>query len=157
MKAPFALVTACLLTAASFAAESTSLFQIRLVSETPTSTSEPMVQESKVGDQTARETMNVEKAVLIDETGLDSAWMTKDNLGHIAIDLKFNGKGTEQLATVTQQNLGKRVAIVIDGHLYQAPFIRAPLTTGSAQISGNFSKEEASDLVKKINASAKKK
>ena len=158
MKTLIALLASCLITAAAIAAdiEATPIFQMRLVAETPTTTSEPMVQMSKSNDHIMKETVNVEKAVLIDQKALKSASVGKDSLGHPVIDITLNKNGAEQFATVTQQNLHKRLAIVIDGHLNSAPVIQSPITGGKAQISGSFSKEEAKDLAARINAFAKK-
>lgn len=136
--------------------ESAPVFQMRLVAETPSATAEPMVVVLKSSDRTITNTLNVEKAVLIDQKALKSASVGKDSFGHPVIDIAFNEKGKEQFAVVTQQNLHKRLAIVIDGHLISAPVIQSSITGGKAQISGSFSKEEATDLANKINASVKK-
>ena len=138
------------------AIEAAPIFQMRLVAETPSTTSERMTTVSKTGEQIVTETLNVEKAVLVDQTALKSASMSKDSLGRPIVDITLTTKGAEQFATITQQNLHKRLAIVIDGHLTSAPMIQSPITSGKAQISGNFSKEEATDLANRINAFAKK-
>jgi preprotein translocase subunit SecD len=158
MKTFIALIVTCLMVAAAMAAdiESAPIFQMRLVAETPSASSEPMVIVLKSSDGTITNTLNVEKAVLVDQTELKSARVNKDSLGHPVIDITFNQKGTEQFAKVTQENLHKRLAIVIDGHLNSAPTIQSPITGGKAQISGNFSKEEATELANRINAFAKK-
>ena len=158
MKTLIALVVSCFIAAAAMAADiaAAPIFQIRLVAETPSATSEPMVKVSQTGDQAVKETLNVEKAALLDQTALKSASVSNDSLGHPVIDLTFTRKGATQFATITQANLHKRLAIVIDGHLNSAPMIQSSITGGKAQISGNFSKEEATDLANRINAIAKK-
>src|SRR5882762_672456 len=129
MKTFIALIATCLVAATAMAAdiEAALIFQMRLVAETPSATSEPMVKISKSNDQIVKETVNVEKAVLIDQKALKSAWVGKDSLGHPTIEITFNKKGTEQFATVTEQNLGKRLAVLVDGRLFEAPMIKATI------------------------------
>jgi len=158
MKTLIALIASCLVATAVVAAdiEAAPIFQMRLVAETPSATSEPMVQVSKSNDHLVNETLNVEKAVLIDQAALKSASVGTDSLGHPIIDITFTKSGAEQFAKVTQENLHKRLAIIIDGHLTSAPMIQMPIKGGKAQISGSFSKEEATDLANRINVFAKK-
>jgi len=78
-------------------------------------------------------------------------------MGHPMIELTFNGAGTERLAQVTSDNIGKQLAIIIDGKIYQAPSIRMGISGGTAAISGSFTKAETEDLVKKLNEAAKGK
>lgn len=59
---------------------------------------------------------------------------------------RFNGRGTRRFAHITQENIGKPFAIVLDGKVLSAPVIREPITGGSGQISGNFTLEEASSV-----------
>jgi len=158
MKTFIALITACFLAATAKAAdmESAPIFQMRLVAETPSVTTEPMSMVWKNGDKTVTTTLNVEKSVLIDQKALKSAHVNKDSLGRPMIEFEFNKNGTEQFATVTQQNLHKQLAIIIDGHLTSAPRIQSPITGGKGVITGSFTKEEAKDLAARINAVAKK-
>jgi hypothetical protein len=67
------------------------------------------------------------------------------------ISINFTDDGTKRLAEVTGKHVGERLAIVIDGKLYSAPRINTPITGGKAEITGNFTKEEARDLATKIN------
>jgi preprotein translocase subunit SecD len=59
--------------------------------------------------------------------------------------------GAKRFAEVTRQNIHKRLAIVIDGKLCQAPTIQTVIPSGKAQLSGAFTSEDAADFVKKIN------
>jgi preprotein translocase subunit SecD len=158
MKTIIASIAICLVVADTRAVdiEAPPLFQIRLVAETPSATSEPMVMVLKSSDQTITNTINVEKAVLMDQAVLKSARVSKDSFGHPTIDITFTKNGAEQFATVTEQNLHKRLAIVIDGHLASAPTIQTRIPGGKAEISGEFSKEQATDIANRINAFAKK-
>ena len=63
---------------------------------------------------------------------------------YVAID--FDSQGAKIFDMVTGENVGKRLAIVLDGNIYSAPVIRERISGGSAQITGTFSEEEAHDL-----------
>jgi len=62
------------------------------------------------------------------------------------VSLKFSAKGAKIFKTVTTNNVGKRLAIVLDNVVKSAPVIREPIGGGRAQIEGSFSLEEAKDL-----------
>jgi preprotein translocase subunit SecD len=59
----------------------------------------------------------------------------------------FNGRGTRRFATITQENVGRPFAIVVDDQVLSAPVIREPIVGGSGQISGNFTIEDANNVV----------
>lgn len=69
---------------------------------------------------------------------------TRFNEPYVAID--FNAVGAQRFDQVTAANVGKRMAIVLDDTIYSAPNIRERISGGSAQISGSFSEQEATDL-----------
>lgn len=64
----------------------------------------------------------------------------------------FNGRGTRRFAHLTEENIGKPFAIVLDGKVFSAPVIREPITGGSGQISGNFTLEEANSVAMMLRA-----
>lgn len=64
----------------------------------------------------------------------------------------FNGHGTRSFAHVTEENVGKPFAIVLDDRVISAPVIREPITGGSGQISGNFTLEEANSVAMLLRA-----
>jgi len=66
--------------------------------------------------------------------------------GEPYVSLTFNAKGAQIFANVTATNVGKRLAIVLDGKVVSAPVIREAIPSGQAQISGNFTVEQANDL-----------
>jgi preprotein translocase subunit SecD len=59
----------------------------------------------------------------------------------------FNGRGTRRFATITQENVGRPFAIIVDDQVLSAPVIREPIVGGSGQISGNFTIEDANNVV----------
>ena len=69
-----------------------------------------------------------------------------DNLNQAYVSLTFNNRGGRIFERVTGENVGKRMAIVLDGKVYSAPVIRERIGGGRASISGNFTTAEAQDL-----------
>ncbi|PLX96100.1 MAG: protein translocase subunit SecD [Desulfuromonas sp.] len=69
---------------------------------------------------------------------------TRFNEPYVAID--FNTVGAKRFDQITAANVGKRMAIVLDDTIYSAPVIRERISGGSAQISGSFTEQEATDL-----------
>ena len=67
--------------------------------------------------------------------------------GNAYVSLKFDKEGAEKFATITEENINRRLAIVLDNVVYIAPMINDKIRGGEAQITGNFSVEEASDIV----------
>ncbi len=66
------------------------------------------------------------------------------NEPYVSIDM--TSRGGKTFATLTENNVGRRMAIVLDGVVKSAPVIREKILGGSAQISGSFTHEDASDL-----------
>ncbi|SHO52313.1 protein translocase subunit SecDF [Desulfopila aestuarii] len=62
------------------------------------------------------------------------------------VSLDMTGSGSKVFGTVTEKNVGRRMAIVLDDIVRSAPVIREKILGGSAQISGSFTHEEATDL-----------
>jgi len=62
------------------------------------------------------------------------------------VSLDLTGSGSRRFAQITEQNVQKRLAIVLDGNVKSAPVIRERILGGSAQITGSFTYEEAQDL-----------
>ncbi|MCO5731455.1 protein translocase subunit SecD [Rhizobium sp. SSA_523] len=70
------------------------------------------------------------------------------------VSFRFDQTGAARFATVTQQNVGKPFAIVLDGKVLSAPVIREPITGGAGQISGSFTVSEANTLSALLRAGA---
>jgi SecD/SecF fusion protein len=74
--------------------------------------------------------------------------------GEPYVSLTLDPKGAQIFANVTAANVGKRLAIVLDGKVVSAPVIREAIPSGQAQISGNFTVNEANDLSVILRAGA---
>jgi preprotein translocase subunit SecD len=75
---------------------------------------------------------------------------TKDPIA----SFRFNGRGARRFAHITEENIGKPFAIVLDDKVISSPVIREPITGGSGQISGNFTLEEANSVAMLLRAGA---
>ena len=70
------------------------------------------------------------------------------------VGLQFDETGTQLFADITKNNIGKIVAIYLDGAPISTPVVREEITGGQAQISGNFTPAEAKQLVGRLNSGA---
>jgi len=66
--------------------------------------------------------------------------------GHPEVSMTMNAEGANIWARMTKDNIGKQIAIVLDGMIYSYPTVNSEITGGSSQITGNFDLEEAEDL-----------
>ena len=75
-----------------------------------------------------------------------SAFRSVDQLGRPVVIIEFNAEGRDRFGKLTEQNIGRRMAVVLDGEVYSAPVIRTAIY-GSCEISGgNMSITEAEEL-----------
>ena len=68
------------------------------------------------------------------------------NNGEINVSMTMNTEGANTWARLTRDNVGKQIAIVLDGMVYSYPNVINEITGGNSQITGNFTLEEAEDL-----------
>ena len=66
--------------------------------------------------------------------------------GRPVVNIRFDGTGSQRFARVTQQNVGKPFAIILDNAVISAPAINEPILGGNAKISGSFTVESANAL-----------
>ncbi|MCM8826827.1 MAG: protein translocase subunit SecD [Candidatus Omnitrophica bacterium] len=77
-----------------------------------------------------------------------------DNRMFPNVILELNSEGANKFSQITKENVGKRLAILLDGKVKSAPYIREPITGGNAEISGKFTVAEARDLALVLKAGA---
>ncbi len=97
----------------------------------------------------------VKKRTLLTGAHLTDARVQIDsqyNEPYVSID--FDKKGGRDFARITEANVNKRLAIVLDQKVYSAPVIQEKITGGQARITGNFTTEEAHDLAIVLRAGA---
>ncbi|RYD06419.1 hypothetical protein N752_04450 [Desulforamulus aquiferis] len=79
-------------------------------------------------------------------TGADlkNAIESKDSLsGQVEVALELNAEGTRKFAEATSANVGRRIAIILDGQVLQNPMVQEPITGGKARITGYADLPEA--------------
>lgn len=69
-----------------------------------------------------------------------------DQTGRTNVSLEMSNAGAKTWADLTRANVGRAIAIVVDGTVYSAPNVNEAIEGGRSSISGSFSQEEASDL-----------
>ncbi|NBS86914.1 MAG: protein translocase subunit SecDF, partial [Verrucomicrobia bacterium] len=75
-----------------------------------------------------------------------NAFRSVDQLGRAVVIIEFNPEGRKKFGNLTEQNIGRRLAVILDGEVYSAPVIRSAIY-GSCEISGgNMSSVEAEEL-----------
>ena len=84
----------------------------------------------------------------LDGSAVTDARVSYDNGrgGYPGVSMTMNAEGANIWAHLTKDNIGKQVAIVLDGTVYSYPTVQTEITGGSSSITGNFSVEEATDL-----------
>jgi preprotein translocase subunit SecD len=97
----------------------------------------------------------VEKRILVSGADLTDAQPGFDpRTSEPIVSFRFNTTGARKFAQVTQENVGKPFAIILDNQVISAPVIREPILGGSGQISGNFTVQSANDLAILLRAGA---
>ena len=77
---------------------------------------------------------------------IESATVMRGNTGEPQVNFTLTDDAAKRFAETTKQNVGRRLAIVLDGDLYSAPRINSPIETGSGEITGNYTAETALEL-----------
>ncbi len=89
----------------------------------------------------------VQRRIMVSGDELVDAQTGNDQQSNAPIvNIRFDGQGGRKFARVTQENVGKPFAMILDGVVLSAPNINEPIMGGQAQISGNFTTESARDL-----------
>ncbi len=125
-------------------------FELHTVSKTAT---EHTREYSMAHHDGPSETVLLNSDVLLDQTALKGATLEHEDGANPSIRITLTEAGGKRLEDITTENLHKRLGIVLDGQLYAAPIIATPIHGDSLNISGNFTENEAADLVNKLNES----
>ena len=83
---------------------------------------------------------------------VESARVNYDEMGRVVVDMQMDSKGSKEWKAMTAKNVNKSVAVSLDNVVYTAPNVVNEIPNGRTQISGNFSQEEAQDLVNVLGA-----
>ena len=98
----------------------------------------------------------VRRRIEVDGASLTDARPGQDQQrgGGWVVNFTFDSVGARRFGEVTNANVGRRFAIVLDNKVISAPVIQTPITGGRGQISGNFTAQSASDLAVLLRAGA---
>jgi len=88
----------------------------------------------------------VQRRAIITGDRISDAMQDFDENGAPAVTIRFDNAGSQRFARVTQENVNRPFAIILDNVVLSAPNIREPILGGSAQISGSFTVQTANDL-----------
>lgn len=83
---------------------------------------------------------------------VESARVNYDELGRVVVDMQMDSQGARDWKTMTAKNVNRPVAVTLDNIVYTAPNVVNEIPNGRTQISGNFSQQEAQDLVDVLGA-----
>lgn len=144
-----------MMTVAAFATDVTHMFEMRVTTMQPTPNTVDIVFTNQATK--SEEIMHVDKTPAIDETMVHSASVqTIKHDPYSYVEVVFTDMGRDRFASLTRQNIEKRIVIFVAGTLVVAPIIKAEITGGKFWISGRMSKNEATELATKINRAVKK-
>ena len=96
----------------------------------------------------------LKRAVVVGGESLDDARGTYDENGRPAVSFSFKSVGAKKFGNATRDNVGRRLAIVLDGKVISAPTINSPITGGKGIITGNFTVQTANDLALLLRSGA---
>ncbi len=122
----------------------------------------PLLDFRKEGKAPEASTDNVDQLIgsTFEPTGLSGKNLKKAAVefdqvtGTPTISLEFDREGTDLFAKITKENIGKRIAIYLDGVPISAPVVQSEITNGRAVITGGFALDEAKQLVRNLNSGA---
>jgi SecD/SecF fusion protein len=72
--------------------------------------------------------------------------------GYANVNMSMNAEGAKIWARLTKENIGRSIAVVLDGYVYSFPRVNDEITGGNSQITGNFTIEEAKDLANTLKS-----
>ena len=126
----------------------TAQLNFRLVSENSEFGTDKLISENN-------EELNVSKRIVMNGENLIDAQPNINNQNNEpTVSFKLDRLGAQKFGRATTDNVGRRLAIILDGEIVSAPSINEPITSGNGMISGNFSFQEATDLALLLRSGA---
>jgi len=126
----------------------TAKLNFRLVSDNNEFGTEELISEDG-------EKLNVSKRIIMSgENLIDAQPSIQNQNNEPTVSFTLDRLGAQKFGRTTTDNVGKRLAIVLDGEIVSAPNINEPITSGNGMISGNFTFQEATDLALLLRSGA---
>jgi hypothetical protein len=119
-------------------------FEARLAEDRPA----PGLQKAKVSG-TDRFVYLHEGAIVTNADISDARIVPASKPSRYSIDVEFNASGAEKMRAATEKNIGKHIAILLDGQVVMTPVFRTPIAA-SARIDGDFTRTQAERIVNGI-------
>jgi preprotein translocase subunit SecD len=162
MKKLIAIMAVCLFVSAAYAADLTNsaVFQIRLVLGAASTNSDEMSVAYDIGNGAVhRETYDVQKTVPFDLSAVKSATVIENIRynGLFQVEVTLTDEARKRFADFSRQNVGKRIACIIDGQLDSAPVLKSEISDGKVWVGSSDSEQKAKDMAAKINAAITKR
>lgn len=104
------------------------------------------------GDETGY--IVLKRAVIVSGADLDGARGSYSDKGNPAVAFSFKSTGAVKFGNATAENVGRRLAIVLDGKVISAPTIQSPIKGGQGIITGSFTVQSANDLALLLRSGA---
>ena len=149
--------------AAKDAIGKTPVLEFKLVKEDEQAPQKIATSSATVQTQEGTTTVPVQNTGALEDTDLTGRFLTDAQLqfggqqgfsNEPVVLVEFNQEGTSMFADITGNNVGRQLAIYLDGRLLSAPVLQEEIPSGQAQISGNFTAEEARELVRNLDLGA---
>ena len=126
----------------------TAQLNFRLVSDNNEFGTEELISENG-------EKLNISKRIIMSgENLIDAQPNIQNQNNEPTVSFTLDRVGAQKFGRATTDNVGKRLAIVLDGEIVSAPNINEPITSGNGMISGNFTFQEATDLALLLRSGA---
>ena len=126
----------------------TAQLNFRLVSDNNEFGTEELISENG-------EKLNISKRIIMSgENLIDAQPSIQNQNNEPTVSFTLDRLGAQKFGRTTTDNVGKRLAIVLDGEIVSAPNINEPITSGNGMISGNFTFQEATDLALLLRSGA---
>lgn len=129
----------------------TAMLEFKLASDDTKAIAEAM--DGKVAEDMELKELGTEKLLLYKKADLTGEYLEtadvrfdQSSFGQPIVAMKLKGDGVKKFADLTKDNIGRRLAIVLDGKIYSAPRINEAIPSGEAVITGRFTPDEAKDL-----------
>ncbi|MGF1656112.1 MAG: hypothetical protein ACFCU3_03940 [Verrucomicrobiales bacterium] len=105
----------------------------------------------------SQETLHVDEMIQLSNFDFKKISLREVEFGEFSILIELTKEGSQKFADLTRVWVGKRIAITAGSKVLAAPVILQPITGGSMQITGHFSKEESEELIRTIKRANRKR
>lgn len=115
-------------------------------------TAKPSKEMPDVLELTALKASTREGTAALDGSVIVDARQDYDQNGRVEVSMNMNAEGAKKWRRLTADNIGKQIAIVLDGYVQSAPNVNDEIPNGRSSITGNYTIEEAQDLANVLKA-----